>query len=597
MSNNLLRQPNFGALVVLVWLLVALTLLLQYWAQTAETLLDTDDAMRLVEMRAWLAGQGWFDMHIGRVQPPTGYDSHWSRLIDAGLAGLYLFFQYFDPSSAERLMRAWWPLLWLLPTMAGTTAIAWRLAGREAAMVALLLALAGVPAYQQFTPGRIDHHNVQIALALLIAAATAWSDRKRWCAAAAGLLTGFALAIGFESLPYLAVCGAMLALRYVADPHVADVRAGVALRQYGLALAVAAGLAFLISVGPTQWTIYRCDAIALNNVTATIGAGLMLALAGSLEHEDGLTRCFAVAAAGALAAAVFLMFEPRCVRGPFAMVDPAIWPVWHDHVRELQPLVAVFRINPLTAVAIAGFPALALIAMLKLATEAKLRRDFGFLAAGLVFAAAAATMVLAIRGYSYAIWLGMPLVAALALRFFQALHIERLVPRLAAGLMFTPLAISVGAITIAHANGLSDKDSFARPASRACFASASYAALAKLPQGLVIADVSLGPYLLALTPHSVVGAPNHRLSTGIVVSQGVLASSPDDSRGMVIATKLIGSGGKPVYIAVCGPRPPDGLAEAAKSSSLWAKLSAGTPPAWLERVAGAEPFQIYRVKL
>ena len=71
MPNNLLRQPNFGALVVLVWLLVALALLLQYWAQTAETLLDTDDAMRLVQMRAWLAGQGWFDLHKARLQPPA----------------------------------------------------------------------------------------------------------------------------------------------------------------------------------------------------------------------------------------------------------------------------------------------------------------------------------------------------------------------------------------------------------------------------------------------------------------------------------------------------------------------------------------------
>src|SRR4029079_15054674 len=45
MLNNLLRQPNFAALVTLVWLLVALGLLLQFWTQTAETLLDTDDAM------------------------------------------------------------------------------------------------------------------------------------------------------------------------------------------------------------------------------------------------------------------------------------------------------------------------------------------------------------------------------------------------------------------------------------------------------------------------------------------------------------------------------------------------------------------------
>jgi hypothetical protein len=30
MPNNLIRQPNFGALVVLVWLVVARALLLQY---------------------------------------------------------------------------------------------------------------------------------------------------------------------------------------------------------------------------------------------------------------------------------------------------------------------------------------------------------------------------------------------------------------------------------------------------------------------------------------------------------------------------------------------------------------------------------------
>ena len=49
MPNNLLRQPNFGVLVTLVWLAASRwLLLLQYWGQTAETLLDTDDAMRLV---------------------------------------------------------------------------------------------------------------------------------------------------------------------------------------------------------------------------------------------------------------------------------------------------------------------------------------------------------------------------------------------------------------------------------------------------------------------------------------------------------------------------------------------------------------------
>ena len=50
----------------------------------------------------------------------------------------------------------------------------------------------------------------------------------------------------------------------------------------------------------------------------------------------------------------------------------------------------------------------------------------------------------------------MPLVATAVLRLFAALKLERLAPRLAAGLMFTPMAVSAGAITIAYGNGLND---------------------------------------------------------------------------------------------------------------------------------------------
>ena len=46
--------------------------------------------MRLAQLRDWLAGQGWYDLTQRRVA--GGYESHWSRLIDAGLAGtLWVF--------------------------------------------------------------------------------------------------------------------------------------------------------------------------------------------------------------------------------------------------------------------------------------------------------------------------------------------------------------------------------------------------------------------------------------------------------------------------------------------------------------------------
>ena len=588
MLIDLDRQPKFAALLGLAWLTVALVLLLLHWPQTAQTLLDTDDAMRLVEMRAWLNGpgllSGWYDLHQSRLQPPGGVDMHWSRLIDAGLAGLFTFFHLFaDQADAERLMRAWWPLLWLLPTMAGMTAIAWRVAGREAALVALLFAILAVPAYQQFSPGRIDHHNVQIALTLLTVAAVAWSDRAWWCGYAAGALSGILLAIGIEALPYLAACGLALALHYVVDRY-----AGVALARYGVALALFAALAFGVSVGPQHWMRKICDAIAINTAAAAVCGGLLLALAGWLRHRDRVTRIAAVLGSGMGTLAVLLLLEPRCIRGPMAMVDPAIWPIWLGDVREMQPLWSVLRTNPLTGAAIAAFPAAALVAVAVLLRQERLRHDFGFLAAAMVFFSAAATTIGAIRGFSYAIWLGMPLVAVLALRLIVAFEIKRLVPRLATALVLTPMVVSSAAIAAATAAGLNDSDSFSRPDMRACFATANYAPLHILEPGLIAADVSFGPYVLALTPHSVLAAPYHRLSSGIVTAHRILSEPPEQARSLALEAGV-------KYVLVCGSRPPDGLPEPARSQSLWGRLKAGSIPDWLKPVVAGPAFAAYRV--
>jgi len=51
------RQPNFALLLVLVWLLAVLQLVAQHWVETGQTLIDTDDAMRLTQMYDWLGGR------------------------------------------------------------------------------------------------------------------------------------------------------------------------------------------------------------------------------------------------------------------------------------------------------------------------------------------------------------------------------------------------------------------------------------------------------------------------------------------------------------------------------------------------------------
>ena len=136
-----------------------------------------------------------------------------------------------------------------------------------------------------------------------------------------------------------------------------------------------------------------------------------------------------------------------------------------------------------------------------------------------------------------------------------------------------------------------DRDAFDRPASKACIQSASYARLAQLPPGIVATDVSYGPFLLALTPHSVLAGPYHHLSKGIMAAHRSLASPPGQAREVLAEQRA-------TYVMICGPRPPDGLAEPERSASLWGRLRAGAVPDWLEPVGNAagQAFAVYRMK-
>lgn len=579
------RQPNFALLLGLAWLLVVIQLLVlaQHWSATAVALADTDDAMRLAQLRDWLSGQGWYDLAQRRVA--GGYESHWSRLIDAGLAAtLWIFGLFAEPAMAERLMRTVWPMLWLLPTIAGAAAIAWRIAGREAALIALLLATIGLPAFHQFRPGRIDHHNVQIALTMIAVAATAWSDRARWAALAAGAVTGLAMAVGLECLPYLLACAAAFALRYLVDP-----KFGRAAGEYGVALALSSLAGFLVVVGPDHWSRGVCDAIAINWLALTMIGGGGLALGARFTSDDVRVRSMQLLLAGGVAAALFLWIEPRCLGGPYAMVDPAVWPIWLAHVRETEPLVTLAIGSPLTGIAIAAFPTAALIAAFVLSRQRELRENFGFLVATAVFLASVVTMLATVRAATYAMWLAMPLVAAFAPHLFRLLRIQSLVPRVAVGVLLTPAALSLGAVTIANAAGLGVNDPFNRPEADACFKNRDYAALAELPRGVVAADADYGPFILALTPHTVVAAPYHRLSSGIMAGHEILASAPDQARR--VAARLGVS-----YVLTCERWAPNGLTGASRDASLWAKLQAGEVPPWLAPVAlPGSPFAAYRM--
>ena len=279
------------------------------------------------------------------------------------------------------------------------------------------------------------------------------------------------------------------------------------------------------------------------------------------------------------------------------MMDAQVWSIWLSDVREMQPLATLIQKTPVTGLAVAAFPVAAVAAALVLLRDQAARRDFGVLTASAAFLVAFLTTLAAVKAYSYATWLGMPLVATLAPRLFAALRVQRLIPRVALSLLLTPAVLSVGALGIAQAAGLKDQlndrkspDSPDRPAHDACLDNASYAGLARLPAGVVAADLDYGPFLLALTPHRILAAPYHRLSAGILAAREIFASPPETAHG---ALRRLGV----TYVATCGTRGPSDLPKSELEASFAGRLQAKDVPGWLEPVATGEgPFTVYRVK-
>src|SRR5882724_847821 len=96
------------ALLVIIWFATVVSYL--FAGHGRGDALSTDDAMRLVEVRDFLAGQAWFDLTQYRLSPPGGVATHWSRLIDLPLALLIGAGEMLAPSAlAERVAVIVWP--------------------------------------------------------------------------------------------------------------------------------------------------------------------------------------------------------------------------------------------------------------------------------------------------------------------------------------------------------------------------------------------------------------------------------------------------------------------------------------------------------
>ncbi|HYD37885.1 MAG TPA: AcrB/AcrD/AcrF family protein, partial [Allosphingosinicella sp.] len=255
--------------VLLFWLVASGLLLYARWAQIgAFALGDTDDNMRMMQVRGLIAGQGWYDLRQHKLNPPWGADIHWSRLVDLPIAGLRLALApLVGGVAAEKTAVAVAPLLPMGVAMAAVAATARRLIAPRAFTLAVAVLLCGHSARSMWSPLRIDHHGWQLALLAVAVAALADAKRARG-GALLGLASALSLTIGLEMLLYLALIGGIAVLLWLRDPA-----EGRRLATYGASLAGGAALGFLIFASEANRAPV-CDALSpvWLSVVATGGA-------------------------------------------------------------------------------------------------------------------------------------------------------------------------------------------------------------------------------------------------------------------------------------------------------------------------------------
>lgn len=554
---------------------------------------DNDDAMRLVEVRDFLAGQGWFDLMQYRLGLAPGTLMHWSRLVDLPIAALISFFGLFlSPRMAEATALFVWPVSLSLPVLYFIGLGSRRIGGERAMFAALILCTIFILQVHRFEPGGIDHHNVQMALIAIIAACLADPLHRPASYALAGLASAIALAVGAETTPLIGVCGAIVALRW----GVLGNAYRPAAQAFGLSFALLTGAAYVATVPSTLYTKVTCDNLSYGFLALTLYGGIALFAVSSLASRAPLAVRFGVLAlVGIGAAGLSLAVMPQCLQNPLAGLDPLLRTIWLDNVQEAQSVFSEVRNQPAS---VGGFYFVGFIAMVVCAWRVKMGDRVGvhLVLFGVITIAWIISLV-QVRGSTFPQMLSiLPLSALIA--ELHALSRKRPESNMAAlpfavmTLASVPSAWFAAAFLVTEVTGDTNANMMeAQSKARGqCMKEENISYLQKLPKGTIAAPSNMGSPILRFTNHSVLAAPYHRNPDGMLAIIRAGLATPAK------AEAILGDAGTD-YVVFC---PGDGelkeLAERAPGDFADALL-AGRPPAFLADVtpAGAPNLKVYRM--
>lgn len=574
--------------VVGLWLAFCTYFLIDRWSGIRYfSLADTDDNLRISQVRALLAGQDWFDLRQYRLNPPAGANIHWSRFVDLPLAGIILALRpLVGGINAERAAVAIAPMLPLLLLFFSLALTCRRLIDRRAYPLAFVAIFFANSVLGMFQPTRIDHHGWQLALlALTIAGLT--DPKGGRGGAVVGIASAVSLWIGLEMLIYLSLAGVATVLFWVADP--AERRR---LSTYALTLGGGTAFGFLVFASYAN-RLAVCDALSPVWLSdALLASGLLFGLS-LLSPADWKVRIGLAIVAGLAVAGFHAAMWPHCL-SRLEGVSPEVQQLWLSHVREARP---IYRHGWRTAVAIASIPVTGIIgwgllAWVRRRDAAALRR---VLAAATPALAAALLLLWQTRTGPAAQLMGVVGAAALT---WIAVPWTQQSKRLLVRVLGTVLVAVVGfgaaapfASTFYPAEKKSDRMKAVDKANASCPSLAGMRAVAQQPKGMVFTFVDLGPRLITVTHHSAVTGPYHRNGQQIADVMNAFRGSEPQAHALIAKYHSD-------YLLVCPNMATATIFTSEAPNGFYSQLARGKVPAWLEPVELPQdsPFRMWRVK-
>lgn len=582
---------RWKTVLVLLWLAYAAATIAGRWRLIqAFALPDTDDNLRMAQVRAWMGGQGWFDLIQHRFDPAHGgANIHWSRLVDLPIAGIITIMRpLVGGADAERIAVAIAPLLPLLLMMFALALIMKRLVHEKAWPLPIVGMLMAYSTMGMFAPLRIDHHGWQLALLALALAGMADPKRARG-GAVVGVTTGLSLAIGLEMMIYLALLGGSAVLMWVVDR---DQRRRLATYAASLVASTAAG--FLVFASYANRSAV-CDALSPVWLSdAAIGGAVMLGLA-MLKLDSWKARLAAAVAAGAVVAGFHALMWPHCLQR-LEGVSPEATRLWLDHVREAKPF---YRHEWRVAVVMITLPATALIGWVLLirrgwqAGEGERDRLLRTMAVVLTSISGFVLLFWQVRAAPAAQMMALPAASALIVMFVgrwmktsnMLLHLAAIATALIGFGALIPLGIQLIPATKKGPVQLK-----VAKANNECPSLAALAPVARQRRGMIFTFIDLGPRLIVATHHDAVGGPYHR--NDVMIADVMNAFRGDEPQAHRIIDEY-----RSDYVLICPYMSTATIFMSEAPGGFYTQLAKGKVPAWLQPVdlGKDSPFKMWRV--